>query len=183
MSKKSKAVKKWRKNVKEKLINAFGGYCCVCGYSGCNDALALHHLDPSKKNFTFGKVIGNGMAWDKLVAEAKKCVLVCVRCHTEIHAGYTKVPYDAKCFNPIFEPPPTKIMDTCPICGKDKPIKNKTCSRSCAARKARKIDWDKYDIILMKTQGITNIAIGDMLDVSDVAVAKRLKKLGYLNLR
>jgi len=32
MSKKSEHVKNWRKNCKERIIQAMGGKCCVCGY-------------------------------------------------------------------------------------------------------------------------------------------------------
>lgn len=49
MSIKSEYVKKWRKTAKLRIIEAMGGECCICGYKKCPEALALHHLDPSKK--------------------------------------------------------------------------------------------------------------------------------------
>ena len=49
------------------------------------DALQFHHLDPNKKDFAISKV--GAWAWHRLVKELDKCVLLCNRCHTEVHAG------------------------------------------------------------------------------------------------
>ena len=42
-------VKQWRNNVKNRLVEAFGGECGICGYNKCNRALQFHHLDPEEK--------------------------------------------------------------------------------------------------------------------------------------
>lgn len=49
-------------------------------------ALDFHHIDESTKEFELSQrdLTRN---WEKIVAEAKKCLLVCANCHREIHAG------------------------------------------------------------------------------------------------
>lgn len=81
---KSKNVVSWRQRTKLKLVEHKGGKCKECGYSKCVQALEFHHLDPKEKDFT---VSGKSWSFEKLKREVDKCVLVCNRCHTEIHAG------------------------------------------------------------------------------------------------
>ena len=83
-------VIKNRRNKKEKLVKQFGGKCVVCGYKKYAGALDFHHTDPKAKTFALS-VKGLSYSWDSLVREARKCVLVCKNCHTEIEAGLTKI--------------------------------------------------------------------------------------------
>ncbi len=80
------AVAKRRKVIKQKLVRYKGGACNLCGYNSCMDALDLHHLDASQKEFGISSV-GMSRSWAKVQAEADKCILVCANCHREIHAG------------------------------------------------------------------------------------------------
>lgn len=50
----------------------------------------FHHTDPRTKEFALS-VKGLSYAWESLLREAEKCVLVCKNCHTEIEAGITKL--------------------------------------------------------------------------------------------
>lgn len=87
MSKSAEAVKRWRVNSKKKIVDALGGKCRVCGYTKCHQALEVHHIDPSTKEFSFGAFRANPKSWEKVVGELKKCVLLCGNCHAEFHAG------------------------------------------------------------------------------------------------
>lgn len=49
------------------------------------DALQFHHLDPNEKDFSISSAAA--WAWHRLVKELDKCVLLCNRCHAEVHAG------------------------------------------------------------------------------------------------
>ncbi len=69
-------VKKWRKNVKSKIVASLGGECICCGYNKCYDALELHHINPENKDFSFGSIRANPKSWNKIVNEIKKCLLV-----------------------------------------------------------------------------------------------------------
>ena len=79
------SVSRRRRLVKQKLVAMFGGVCSRCGYNKCIDALHFHHLDPGQKEFklNFGK---QTRSWERSVAEAKKCILVCANCHAELHS-------------------------------------------------------------------------------------------------
>ena len=58
-------------------------------YNKCIEALAFHHLDENLKNFTLS---GNwGLSWEQIEKKLEKCVLLCCRCHAEVHAGITKI--------------------------------------------------------------------------------------------
>jgi hypothetical protein len=84
------AVTKRRRHIREKLVSYKGGKCIFCGYNKCADALDLHHVDASQKEFGISSG-GLTRAWSKVIAEADKCILVCANCHREIHAGNIKV--------------------------------------------------------------------------------------------
>lgn len=79
-----------RRRKKQKLVNEFGGQCVVCGYKKYVGALDFHHVNPKEKTFALS-VKGLSYSWESLLSEAKKCVVVCKNCHTEIEAGMTKL--------------------------------------------------------------------------------------------
>lgn len=64
--------------------------CKICGYSAkthknfCVQALEFHHPQ-ANKDFSIGNASSKGYGNNKILSEMKKCVLVCSRCHTEIH--------------------------------------------------------------------------------------------------
>jgi 5-methylcytosine-specific restriction endonuclease McrA len=87
VSKSSERVKRWRENIKIKAVDLFGGKCKNCSYNFCFDALDFHHKNPKSKEFHFGRIIANPIAWKKLIIELKKCILICANCHAEIHDG------------------------------------------------------------------------------------------------
>ncbi len=79
------SVKKYRKSKKRKCIDYKGGSCIICGYNKCDRAMDFHHLDPSKKDFSISHK--NHISMDKTKLELDKCVLLCCRCHSEVHDG------------------------------------------------------------------------------------------------
>jgi len=180
MSTRSEAVKRWRTNSKIRIVKAMGGKCVICGYDKCTDALDLHHLDPSKKEISFGGIRANPRAWSRIVKELRKCVVLCSNHHREIHNGIITMPEFYQKFDESFSEykfQPNETVTPCPICGKMKADSNITCSRSCAAKKSRKVDWDKIDLIALLKEGKTKIAIAETVGVSEAAVRKRIKKL------
>ena len=122
----SERVKKWRDNTKKRIVPAMGGECAMCGYKTCLRALDLHHIDPSKKEFSFGSIRANAISWSKIVTELRKCVLLCNRCHAEIHDGIVNLPNDLLSFNEKYADYQNlnKIekQTYCPICGNKKQI-------------------------------------------------------------
>lgn len=100
-AKKSKPlnVKVWRKRFKERIVFSMGGKCQCCGYNKCIEALELHHINPEEKEMGFGGMRGHPRAWEVVVKELRKCVLVCSNCHREIHAKIKEIPNNVKKFN------------------------------------------------------------------------------------
>lgn len=179
MSKNSEAVKRWRKNTKARMVESMGGKCCICNYNKTHKGLDFHHLDPSIKEHSFGNLRGNIRGWETIVNELRKCVLVCCRCHAEIHDEdcETVVPDNPPQFNEEFTN--YKILytkDECPVCRGEKPIHQTTCSYKCAARLAGKIDWDNIDVIQLVEEYGSFSAAGRSLSISGAAVSKQYKK-------
>jgi len=180
MSSNSIRIKKWRLESKQRIVDAMGGECQICGYSRCLANLALHHIDPSKKDFRLGAIRANPKSWNKIVEELRKCVLLCHICHNELHYGVIQLPaeykkFDEKFANYKFK---KKILRQCPVCkGVITVSGNKVCSNKCAGQLRQKINWNDIKLEeLIKVKTIVGIA--KELGCSDSAVHKRLKKLG-----
>ena len=65
--------------------------CKKCGYSKkthpdfTSRALEFHHVG-NDKDFNIGRISAKGRSMEKLKKEIDKCIIVCSRCHKEIHA-------------------------------------------------------------------------------------------------
>lgn len=99
MSKQSEKVIRWRANTKRKVISSMGGCCQICKYNKCDSALDLHHIDPSAKELSFNRIRANPVSSDKIKNELKKCILLCCRCHREVHAGIVSLPETYQTFD------------------------------------------------------------------------------------
>jgi hypothetical protein len=84
-------VAHWRRNAKDDLVRAAGGRCVLCGCDKCLGALHFHHLDPGTKSFGL-PMRGHTKSFAKLLAEARKCLLLCANCHAEVERGVTTIP-------------------------------------------------------------------------------------------
>lgn len=80
----SRLNEKTRSN-KQILVDEHGGKCCRCQYDNCIDGLAFHHVDEKTKSFEISSSGGRNLTL--LRAEARKCILLCLICHAEKHAG------------------------------------------------------------------------------------------------
>lgn len=98
----AEAVSEWRRRAKRRLVAEAGGRCVTCGYDRHIGALEFHHVDPSAKAFP---ISGRGLAlaFDRLRAEAAKCVLLCANCHAEVEAGVAMLP--------LSTPPPRVVKE------------------------------------------------------------------------
>jgi hypothetical protein len=77
--------KEERRKRKEELVKMLGGSCTECGYNKSIRGLSFHHIHPEDKCFD---ISANGFMlrdWSEVVAEAKKCCLLCLNCHAELH--------------------------------------------------------------------------------------------------
>ena len=182
MKSNSEKVKKWRKDIKKRLVDSMGGKCVICGYNKYNVSFDIHHINSSEKEFSFAKALSRPIKWQIMVKELKKCVLLCCRCHRELHAGLIKLPDKFSIFNDAFiMEKDIKRKDNCPVCGCEKWECRKVCSRKCAAKLSRKVDWSNVDLnkfLLVDKMSLNSI--GRMLNVSGNAVKKRAIKIGLL---
>lgn len=77
--------REYKRERMQRARDYLGGCCEVCGYNKCSSALEFHHLDEKQKEFGISGRISR--AWESIVRELKKCLLVCANCHREIHEG------------------------------------------------------------------------------------------------
>lgn len=189
MSKSSEAVKRWRANTKSRLVEAMGGKCLICDYSKCHDALEFHHINPEEKEFGLGAIRGSIVSWAKIVQEAKKCILVCSRCHREIHAGMVEMPTVIPEFKTEYSKfvslnnnveveivKKTKPTTYCPVCNSAKQDSLVTCSVECAKIHARKVkERPTKEQLLEELKTTSYIQLGKKYGVSDNAIRKWLK--------
>jgi len=178
MSKRSEATQRWREKTKKRVIEAMGGACVICGYNKCDKVMCLHHLDPSQKELSLGRALSNPAAWEKIVIELRKCILVCSNCHGEIHCNMVSIPDDAIGFNEDYAKYQMTGAPKCPVCNEYMPPQNKTCSRGCSYKYNPKVDWDSIDLAELLAKGHTYTYIGELLGVTAPAVSKRARKLG-----
>lgn len=68
---------------KAELVSLMGGKCNKCGYDRCYGAFDFHHALGKKENMI--ATLLKGASKDKLLKEAKKCILLCANCHRELH--------------------------------------------------------------------------------------------------
>lgn len=176
-------VQRWRTRTKKRIIESLGGCCCICGYNRYIGALVVHHLDSTKKTFSFGGVSANIVSWQKMAEELRNCVLLCAVCHMELHGGIVALPdhparFDEKYLN--YRHKQEELFDQCPVCGNLKREDYVTCSRRCAIKKNRKIDWDEKKPLVFRwyLEGISFEEMGRRLNVTGNTIRKRLKHLG-----
>jgi len=74
-----------RKKIKILAVIYKGGKCEKCGYNKCVEALSFHHDNPEEKEFTISYY--SNASWSKIKKEIDKCTLLCVNCHSAIHAN------------------------------------------------------------------------------------------------
>lgn len=75
---------KRRKELRERAVAHLGGSCRICGYDKCPSAFDFHHINAMEKDFNISAKM---TSWEAIEKELKKCVLLCARCHREVHDG------------------------------------------------------------------------------------------------
>ena len=74
-----------RQELRNRAIACGGGSCQICGYDRCFAALEFHHPDPLEKEFTLSSKM---TSWESIKREIEKTILLCARCHREVHDGF-----------------------------------------------------------------------------------------------
>lgn len=84
MAKDRYAASKRRQALRKQAVEYKGGCCQICGYNACLAALDFHHTHAWSKEFNISSKMTSFKA---IQAELDKCVLLCCRCHREVHDG------------------------------------------------------------------------------------------------
>lgn len=176
--------KNYRKLKKEILVKSFGSKCCICGYDKVIKGLEFHHRDENLKIFNISQ--SANVKWSVLLNEVEKCILVCCRCHREIHEklhDLNKIEQniDVNKIRNLFKPNngrgvKIKSIKKCLCCGEE--TFGKYCSIKCSAKSQEVIKWNDDELIDLYVNKNTNVHnLCKKYNVSYNSVKKRLKKL------
>ncbi len=72
-----------RRRLKKEATDMLGGKCHICGYNKCLAAMDFHHPKGNKEGSIHSFLKNESR--QKLLKEAKKCILLCANCHREVH--------------------------------------------------------------------------------------------------
>lgn len=76
--------------ISDKVYGIVGETCWKCGYNKGKigrKILDFHHVNPLIKEFNLTTRETTNFKWERVIAEMKKCVLLCSNCHREVHLG------------------------------------------------------------------------------------------------
>lgn len=169
-------VKTWRHKTKQMLVDGMGGKCNRCGYDVCLACLDFHHL--GGKDGDVSHMISGPVKLERIIAEVKKCVVLCKNCHHELHNGVWNIAEISPC--PFDETRVVKKkMPLCQHCNKN-PVTNsryRFCSEECRekSRTKRIPDASRLQHLLWQ---VPTTQIAEQFGVSDKAVEKWAKKYG-----
>ena len=88
-----KKNKKQRFNFNKRLVDRYKKFCgcLVCGYNKCASAIDFHHIYEHEKEISIAAALPN-RSTKSIKEEIRKCVVLCSRCHRELHAGFIDLP-------------------------------------------------------------------------------------------
>lgn len=169
-----------------------GNQCKECGWVGNIAGFCFHHPDPTQKEF--GLSTAPTTNWEKYWEEAKKCDLLCVRCHTILHAdnsdeqflkdvesykGRALIASDIPWKNQTRVP--KVYIHTCPNCQQkyETSIKQQRfCSLKCRNENSRKCQRPTKEELQKMISEMPMLHIGKKYGVTDNAVRKWCKGYG-----
>ncbi len=178
---------------KKRIIYVMGGCCALCGYDKCSDAMELHHIDPTKKDFTFSQEF-LCRDWNKYVLpELKKCILLCANCHREIHFQINKgkepflhttfIQGRANEISKELQLLKTHKLKYCKFCHSIISSQATVCQKCFVEQKAQKSKINTIDrnILKDKIRNESFLSIGEQYGVTDNTIRKWCIKLNLPN--
>lgn len=172
-------ITKFYQTRKQRIVYVMGGKCALCGYKKNIQALEMHHIDPTEKEFTFSntKEYHN---WEELSKEMKKCILLCANCHREVHYPLEgenfilQSSYDEEKSNEIkilIQQEKEKTKHFCIDCGKEIRKGSLRCQK-CAEIHNRIVERPEREIFKEEIRTIPFTTLGKKYGVSDNAIRK-----------
>lgn len=117
----------------------------------------FHHLNPAEKDFQIALKI---RSWKQIVAEAKKCCMLCVICHRKFHAGFITLPDNLPMFDETL------------IQAQERPVQTR---RTRADEK-----WDAANLAGLQATHGSAYAIAKHLNVNAGTIRTQLRKRGLI---
>lgn len=154
---------------KKQLIELSGGKCKICGYSKCLRALTFHHRNPEDKCFELNTNEIKSKNWESILDELKKCDLLCVRCHCEIHDKQFEHYIDVQIGT---VPGEGQKEFPCSLCGKTRLYRTKSICSKCSKFKKRKITRPPYEVLKEQIKDFGYSGTGRLYGVSDNSIRK-----------
>lgn len=179
-----------RKRIISEIMQLLGNKCVVCGYDRCQRALEVHHIDPTKKNFSVSNGVRDAVSHVVMIEELKKCTLLCANCHREYHDGMIDVEFVSSFDEGMLD----SLYRKCPECNDYIVTFGAVyCSKTCTSkanckksdlkaqvRKAKSV-WKNTDVVnlLSRHNGVMTSAAQE-IGLSANGVKRRFKKItGY----
>ena len=128
--------------LKRKLeaVNTLGGCCSKCGYNKNLSALQFHHINSNDKLFNLDARAFANRSKELILAELKKCVVLCGNCHAEEHYpenNITNVESFVKQFDRVKTLSEVDRKLKCSKCGGFRVGRRTTLCRVCSTLKSR----------------------------------------------
>jgi hypothetical protein len=177
-------ISELRRKIKLQCIEYKGGKCQHCYYDKCPAALTFHHLDPSQKDFGISSS-GISRSFEKCKPELDKCILLCVRCHAELHAKEDEIQRQLKLDDLNAEKrklAPSKIV-SCDNCNVEvnkfasSIREHNFCSTRCKKSFHRNKLWISDEELKQISQSFSPKEISEKYNKALSTVYDRLKKL------
>ena len=175
-------VRRRRKKALGLVRDFLGGRCVICGYDTSSWALEAHHINPETKEFPLGSCLTRSL--DKLLEEAKKCILFCANSHREHHHGlitnvklidiHQKEQLGRILWLQELHEQEVKTPNTCINCGQDINYRAERC-KHCYHKHQEKIIWPPTEELLAMVEETSFSAVGRELGISDNGIRKRIK--------
>lgn len=85
MSKQAKALKKWRRKMREIICKSLGDKCHICNNKYDYPVYDVHHINETLKNETLSRMLSNPNSALSISQELQNCTLLCANCHRLYH--------------------------------------------------------------------------------------------------
>ena len=146
----------------------------------------MHHLNPKEKDFTFSD--NTNRAWDKVILELPKTILLCANCHRELHEGLIdnnelKTSFDESKAQEIsnqIEESKTALVKRCEICGQPISKYAKYCT-DCFAKQRQTVERPSREQLKYDIRHMPMLQVGKKYNVSDNAIRKWCSKMNLPN--
>jgi len=182
-----KNAKERYKYLKRKAVLYKGGKCERCGYDNNIYALDFHHTSNNKDAKI--SVILYRTSWEKAKIEIDKCMLVCSRCHREIHnedgKNWKNDDFIFVDFSNLGKEYKNRIIYICAFCKKEFSRKSngedkipKYCSHECCQNALRRVVRPSSDELKSLLEQHSQSCVAKLIGVSDVTILKWARSYG-----